>query len=384
MKVKGNWQKVVFVAFLSAFGVYTANVGYSAEYRIDFESYLPGTNTYHQGTIPADVVGTQYSYTHTLTEQGAPTVTLNSDWSDWGTLFGRAEDWSWSRGFTVSNVNTEVLGDARTTGSGADRVAVDSYVYSSNTFAAVAGVTNFPDDGYTVNISGADGSSAYAVLLGSSDPYEIGGTIRFSDTVSVKSLDFTNPAGALAVAAYGNTFCMPATDGNWASVILRGWNADGNLVGQKVLMLYDYTGNGATDGYTVTDWTTESLENLQLNLYGEEYYYDFASASQQIQAATEAGDFSDLVDEMYVADFGSFEDVLSLTFNFNGSDRGEWLNFPTYVALDNLLYSYGSEVGPGTNPDPENPVLPGSSVPEPTAWLLMILALPFGWWIRKR
>ena len=372
-------------AILHAVSVSAATV----ECTLDFENYVTGTNTYFQGTVPAGTSGGNYAGAHSI-QTAAGTVTLSTDWANWGTLYpgyGYADAWSWGGGFTISNMNAENTSQPRTTTVSGSVLANTDYVHSGNEFAAVAGSTNYPNANYGVTVSGANGSSGYAVLFGSSDSAISGGTLSFSQPVSLKAIDYTNTVGVLAVETFGDTFSQKASDGNWAALIMQGWNAAGEQVGQKVLMLHDYlVGDSIVDS-----WMTADLENFETKLYDPRYYGVDASDADYQQMVEDVANGIFLANGVpYLADAGTFEDISSLTFTFNGSDAGMWgLNFPTYAALDDLVFSY---LGEAIDPDDPNvppivpPVGPGveTNVPEPAGWLLLVLAAGLGFGIRRK
>ena len=382
-----NWIKSCAVFLLSAVSVSVSAA--TVECTLDFENYVTGTNTYFQGTVPAGTSGGNYAGAHSI-QTAAGTVTLSTDWANWGTLYpgyGYADAWSWGGGFTVSGVNAENTSAPRTTTTNGIVQANGAYVHSSNDFAAVAGTTNYPDANYGLTVSGANGSSGYAVLFGSSDTAISGGTLSFSQPVSLKSIDYTNTVGVLAVETFGDTFSQKASDGNWAALIMQGWNAAGEQVGQKVLMLHDYlVGDSIVDS-----WMTADLENFETKLYDPRYYGVDASDADYQQMVENVANGIFLANGVpYLADAGTFEDISSLTFTFNGSDAGMWgLNFPTYAALDDLVFSY---LGEAIDPDDPNvppivpPVGPGveTNVPEPAGWLLLVLAAGLGFGIRRK
>lgn len=382
-----NWIKSCAVFLLSAVSVSVSAA--TVECTLDFENYVTGTNTYFQGTVPAGTSGGNYAGAHSI-QTAAGTVTLSTDWANWGTLYpgyGYADAWSWGGGFTVSGVNAENTSAPRTTTANGIVQANGAYVHSSNDFAAVAGTTNYPDANYGLTVSGANGSSGYAVLFGSSDTAISGGTLSFSQPVSLKSIDYTNTVGVLAVETFGDTFSQKASDGNWAALIMQGWNAAGEQVGQKVLMLHDYlVGDSIVDS-----WMTADLENFETKLYDPRYYGVDASDADYQQMVENVANGIFLANGVpYLADAGTFEDISSLTFTFNGSDAGNWgLNFPTYAALDDLVFSY---LGEAIDPDDPNvppivpPVGPGveTNVPEPAGWLLLVLAAGLGFGIRRK
>ena len=380
-----NWIKSCAVFLLSAVSVSVS----AAEYTLDFENYVTGTNTYFQGTVPAGTSGGNYAGLHTI-QTAAGSVTLTTDWANWGALypgFGYADAWSWGGGFTVSGVNAENTSAPRTTTANGIVQANGAYVHSSNDFAAVAGTTNYPDANYGLTVGGANGSSGYAILFGSADQATNGGTISFSQPISLTSIDYTNTVGVLAVETFGDTFSQKASDGNWGALIMQGWNAAGEQVGQKVLMLHDYrVGDSIVDS-----WETVDLKNLETKLYDPSYYGVDASDADYQQMVQDVANGIFLANGVpYLADAGTFEDISSLTFTFNGSDAGNWgLNFPTYAALDDLVFSY---LGEAIDPDDPNvppiipPVGPGveTNVPEPAGWLLLVLAVGLGIGIRRK
>lgn len=382
-----NWIKSCAVFLLSAVSVSVSAA--TVECTLDFENYVTGTNTYFQGTVPAGTSGGNYAGAHSI-QTAAGTVTLSTDWANWGTLYpgyGYADAWSWGGGFTISNMNAENTSQPRTTTVSGSVLANTDYVHSGNEFAAVAGSTNYPNANYGVTVSGANGSSGYAVLFGSSDTAISGGTLSFSQPVSLKSIDYTNTVGVLAVETFGDTFSQKASDGNWAALIMQGWNAAGEQVGQKVLMLHDYlVGDSIVDS-----WITADLENFETKLYDPRYYGVDASDADYQQMVEDVANGIFLANGVpYLADAGTFEDISSLTFTFNGSDAGMWgLNFPTYAALDDLVFSY---LGEAIDPDDPNvppivpPLGPGveTNVPEPAGWLLLVLAAGLGFGIRRK
>lgn len=351
-----NIQKIFAAGMLLSGAFLVSNV---SAYVLDFENYVSGTNTYAQGSVPEGTSETSYVYTHSF-NSACGTISLNSDWADWGTLYGRPVSWSWNGGFTISNVNAEDTTNSRTSADGKSNGA---YAYSSNTYAAVAGAANYPTEGYGITVSGSQNSAGYAVMLGSATRGTVGGTVTFENSVSLKSLDFTNPAGALNIVTYGSNFNELASEDNWAAVIVRGWNSDGILVGQKTMMLYDYL----TGENMVTNWTEASFENISLHVLDAEYFGttatdpNYLEIKETVENAAASNDFSTLVSLYSAADYGSFKDVSKLTFSFDGSDYGNWgLNFPAYFALDNLTYEYS---------------LPSDALPEPAAWILCLLGL---------
>jgi len=382
-----NWIKSCAVFLLSAVSVSVSAA--TVECTLDFENYVTGTNTYFQGTVPAGTSGGNYAGLHTI-QTAAGSVTLTTDWANWGLLYpgyGYADAWSWGGGFTVSGVNAENTSAPRTTTANGIVQANGAYVHSSNDFAAVAGTTNYPDANYGLTVSGANGSSGYAILFGSADQATNGGTISFSQPISLTSIDYTNTVGVLAVETFGDTFSQKASDGNWAALIMQGWNAAGEQVGQKVLMLHDYlVGDSIVDS-----WMTADLENFETKLYDPRYYGVDASDADYQQMVEDVANGIFLANGVpYLADAGTFEDISSLTFTFNGSDAGMWgLNFPTYAALDDLVFSY---LGEAIDPDDPNvppivpPVGPGveTNVPEPAGWLLLVLAAGLGFGIRRK
>lgn len=345
----------------------------AVEYALGFENYVSGTNTIFQGTVPEGTTGEYYSCQH---EFSAPfgTITLNSEMANWGLIYpewGYENSWSWNRGFTISNVNAENTDSARTDVDGDKLSANSSYSYA-NYYGAVAGTENYPNANYSVTVGGAGGSDSYAVLYGAASLGEVGGTISFETPVSLKSLNFTNTVSALAIDTYGNNFCQAASEDNWAALIVQGWNSEGVQVGQKVLMLYDY----CLDDYVVTEWTTVDFENIETKAYDAQYYgVDSTDEDYQKLLEDVADGIFSANNQPYLADGGAFEDILSLTFIFDGSDKGSWgINFPVYAALDDLVLSWlGGEVNPDV---PVNPS--GSSVPEPASWALLAIAMGLG------
>ena len=303
----------------------------AVEYTLGFENYVSGTNTFFQGTVPAGTTEGNYSCQH---EFNAPfgTISLNSEMANWGVLypgFGYADSWSWGGGFTISNVNAENTVNDRTIVSGGEILAAPNYT-SSNYFGAVAGTTNYPNENYSVTVGGSNGSDSYAVLFGSS-----------------------------------------------AALIVQGWNSDGVQVGQKVLMLHDYLlGNE-----TVDEWVTIDFENFETKVYDAQYYgVDASDADYQKMLEDVASGIFSANDLPYLADGGSFADISSLTFTFNGSDAGQWgLNFPVYAALDDLVFSWLGETDPDVPVIPGEPMAPGTNVPEPASWLLLVLAAALGY-----
>ncbi|MBE6427076.1 MAG: DUF4465 domain-containing protein [Planctomycetaceae bacterium] len=350
----------------------------AVEYTLGFENYVSGTNTFFQGTVPAGTTEGNYSCQH---EFNAPfgTISLNSEMANWGVLypgFGYADSWSWGGGFTISNVNAENTVNDRTIVSGGEILAAPNYT-SSNYFGAVAGTTNYPNENYSVTVGGSNGSDSYAVLFGSSAAGTTGGTISFEKPVSLKSLDFTNTVTVLAIDAFGDQFSAKASENNWAALIVQGWNSDGVQVGQKVLMLHDYLlGND-----TVDEWVTIDFENFETKVYDAQYYgVDASDADYQKMLEDVASGIFSANDLPYLADGGSFTDISSLTFTFNGSDAGQWgLNFPVYAALDDLVFSWLGETDPDVPVIPGEPMAPGTNVPEPASWLLLVLAAALGY-----
>ncbi len=376
-KIMLSGRKVLLKIFafsvaLALFGGSTLSVFAAVEYTLGFENYVSGTNAIFQGTVPEETTGGNYSYRHEFT---APfgTITLNSEMTNWGVLypgFGYSDSWTCGGGFTISNVNVENTEYVRTVVGGEKTLANSSYS-SANYFGAVAGTENYPNDNYSVTVGGAGGSDSYAVLYGSSTVGAAGGTISFEAPVSLKSLNFTNTVSGLAIDTYGNSFCAEASADNWAALIVQGWNSEGVQVGQKVLMLYDYL----LGDDIVKEWTTANFENIETKLYDAQYYgEDSSDEDYQKMAEDMANGIFSANNEPYLADGGTFEDILSLTFTFNGSDRGDWgLNFPVYAALDDLVFSWFGSV------DPDVPAIPSdSSVPEPASWLLLAFGMGLG------
>lgn len=365
------------IFFAGALAISAIPSVWAGTYSLDFEGAVTGTNAIAKGTVPAGSTESSWSCTHSIAVGTFGNVTLTSDWANWGALYPGSyanPTWSWNGGFALSNVNAEDASNSRTSGGKANfAYAYDTYSGTTNTYAAVAGASGYPTDGFDLTVSGAGGSSTYAVLLGSSARGTVGGTISFAHPVALQSLAYANTAGALMIGTYGSSFSQKASDGNWAGVVMRGWDAAGRLVGQKVLMLYDYLGAGSG---MVTDWATAALTgDLALNHYAVEYYGDqatFDSINSSLQTASQTSDFDSVKELQSIADFGTFADVSSLTFSFDGSDAGQWgLNFPTYFALDDLVFTYGS--------DPPVPPTPGvTGLPEPSAFWLLLLAVPLG------
>lgn len=383
---------ILSAVLLPAFGSAFCPEAFSAavvEYTLGFEDYLTGTNTYTYGTIPAGTAGGNYTYQHTF-QTTVGTVQLATDFADWSVLYpgwGYEPGWSFGGGYTISNISAENTSNPRTvTNSGGMTEANPGYVYGvGNEYSAVAGTTNYPAADYGLTVGASSGSS-YAVLFGSSTQSTFSSAMTFENPVSLKSLDFTNTASVLAVETFGNEFAQQASSDNWAAAILQGWDAEGNQVGQKVLMLHDYLVGESI----VTDWTTVNLENLTAKVYDAAYYGVNESDAdyQQMVEDVQNGIFS-ANGIPYLADLGSFSDISSLTFTFNGSDAGNWgVNFPTYLALDNLILSALAD-DPGVDPsdpsnpvDPSNPIIPGpgmdSAVPEPSSWLLLLSGAGLG------
>lgn len=338
----------------------TASVD-AAVYTLGFENYVPGTNTYFQGSVPVDIDEDEYSYTYLHSFQTpAGNVTLGSTWDDWGIYYEPyVPSWNWGGGFTISNISGENTSAPRTVTDATGKVVSNgSYVYSGNQYAAVAGTTNYPNDGYGVTVSGVNSSDSYAILFGSSYRGVPGGTISFENPVDLQSLSFTNALGAFNVVTFGDAYSAKASDGNWQAVIVQGINAEGKLTGNQVLMLADYLQGNSI----VTEWQTANFADVATKVYDAAYYgVDESSADYQaLKQNVESGQTDDYLGNPILADFGNFEGVKSLLFYFDGSDEGQWgFNFPVYAALDNLVLG-------NFTPDP-------TYVPEPASWALLIL-----------
>ncbi len=356
-------KKFLFFLSLAVAVIASSAPVYAAVYTLGFENYVPGTNTYFQGSVPANIDEDEYSYTYLHSFQTpAGNVTLGSTWDDWGIYYDPyVPSWNWGGGFTISNVSGENTSVPRTVTDVTGKVVSNgSYVYSGNQYAAVAGTTNYPNDGYGVTVSGANSSDSYAILFGSSYRGVPGGTISFENPVDLQSLSFTNALGALNIVTFGDAYSAKASDGNWQAVIVQGIDAEGKLTGNQVLMLADYLKGNSI----VTDWQTADFADVATKVYDAAYYgVDESNADYQaLKQNVESGQTDDYLGNPILADFGDFEGVKSLLFYFDGSNEGAWgFNFPVYAALDNLVFF--ADV-----PDP-------NAVPEPAAWALLALGL---------
>jgi len=343
---------------------------HAAVYTLGFENYVSGTNTYSQGTVPTGTTAATYTYTHTFpTDAGK--ITLNSEWSNWGALYpGYYPDpsWSWGGGFTISNISQENTDSPRIVNGKANT----NYAYSGNQYAATASVTNYPTADYGITVSGANSSTSYAILYGSSERGTEGGTISFENPVGIQSLSYTNTLNALNILTYGDAFTQKASSDQWEAVIVQGIGSDGKLAGNQVLMLTDYL----KESSIVTEWQTASFENVATKVYDAAYYGvepenpDYQALKQNV----EAGQTDEYLGNPILANFGNFEDVKELVFYFDGSDEGAYgFNFPVYAAIDDLILKYADA--------PQ----PTSSVPEPATWVLLVLGLAlFGRWSNLR
>ena len=354
-------KKILFFLFLAVAVLAGSASVYAAVFTLGFENYVPGTNTYYQGSVPADIDEDEYAYTYPMAfKTAAGKITLNSDWADWGIYYEPYFPyWAWNGGFTISNISAENTTEPRTvTGTTGKIESNGNYVYSGNQYAAVAGTTNYPNDGYGVTVSGANSSDSYAILFGSSYRGVTGGTITFEMPVDIQALSYTNALGALNIVTFGDSFSAKASNGNWQALIVQGIDEEGKLTGNQVLMLADYLQGNSI----VTDWQTADFADVTTKVYDAAYYgVDESSADYQaLKQNVESGQTDDYLGNPILADFGDFEGVKSLLFYFDGSDEGQWgFNFPVYAALDNLVFF--ADV-----PDP-------NAVPEPAAWALLAL-----------
>lgn len=353
-------KKFLFFLFLVVAVIASSASVHAAVFTLGFENYVPGTNTYVQGSVPEGVTGTSYIYPFVF-QTPAGNITLGSNWENWGAAYPDWYPdpyWAWNAGFTISNISQEDTTSPRLDDAGKANSAYSTY--SSNTYAAVAGTENYPASNFGVTVSGANSSSSYAILFGSADREVAGGTISFENPVDLQSLSFTNALGALSIVTFGNTFAAKVSDGNWQALIVQGIDAEGKLTGNQVIMLADYLQGNSI----VTDWQTADFTDVTTKVYDAAYYgVDAGNADYQaLKQNVESGQTDDYLGNPILADFGDFEGVKSLLFYFDGSDEGAWgFNFPVYAALDNLVFF--ADV-----PDP-------NAVPEPAAWALLILGV---------
>ena len=137
--------------------------------------------------------------------------------------------------------------------------------------------------------SGANGSAKFA-LIGTN-----GAPCVFQQPVDVKSLMINNSTydyWALKEGNDGAGYVTKFKAGDYFNVTVTGYDSTEVKTGQVVIPLAEFRNN---QSYICSDWTKVSIEAL-----GK---------------------------------------VSMLTFTFDSSDKfGEWLNTPTYVCIDNIVY----------------------------------------------
>jgi len=171
------------------------------------------------------------------------------------------------------------------------------FVYSNSTDITTAGYTN---DFSAFTGIGANGSANYAV--------NYGGNIDFGTEKVVSNIAITNTTYAalsmLQGDTYGKVFGSPndangtpdGTNGaDYFRLLITGYDANNDSVGQVIFYLADYRFADSTQDYIVTDWQTVDLTPLGAIRY--------------------------------------------MNFDLESSDTGgAGMNTPGYFALDNLVY----------------------------------------------
>lgn len=144
------------------------------------------------------------------------------------------------------------------------------------------------------------GSGTYAIAYAG---YVEPTTISFASGVAPLSIDLTNTTYAALDMLNGGLFGSKkfggetGDDEDYFYVTLTGYDAHGNETDTVTFYLADFRFENNALDYIVSDWTTVDLTSL-----------------------------------------GS--DVWSIKLDFYSSDNGDWgINTPTYVALDNLVYT---------------------------------------------
>lgn len=242
-----------------------------AELVIDFESLPVGSGGYYNGD-PSAVGAVRDNYTvlgSTANAYGG--IDSAQVWTSGGAGFSNQVDlvWgSWS-GWSWSNVQ-----DKTTPGF-------------SNQYASVTG-GGAGSAGQTVP------GGTYAVGFGS-------GYVNLPTGMLAKSVDITNTTYAAFSMEYGDGYAkefggFDGNDPDFFNVILSGFDGldgTGNLLGEVVVNLADYTYADNTQDYVLTDWLNVDLSSL-----------------------------------------GS---ARSIAFSFESSDMGgNGINTPSYFAIDNL------------------------------------------------
>ena len=160
--------------------------------------------------------------------------------------------------------------------------------------------------------AGADGSDIFAIVSGYQDSqnqsYMKLPELKFSDPVTLKSLEYCNSSYVYGVLRSGNQFGdsiivnVPPIkrDKGWFKVTMSCYNNAGTLITEREKYLADYRPNHA-EVNPVAEWTL----------------WDFTK------------------------DGGEIANVKTIKFNFSGSDNSEWgLNTPAYICLDNITVTY--------------------------------------------
>lgn len=218
--------------------------------------------------------------------------------------------------------------------SGQDSDSWDGFAISQANDTTTAGYGNQ----YSVCTgSGYNGSSTFAVGFYSAwnsteDLSNCNIDLTGADVngVDLKGFFVTNTTYAYQSMALGDSFSkqFSQADGDWLKLVIRGFDAEGDVVQTKDFYL---AGFGSTNDSEVYEWR--------------------------------------ILDDWQWVDLDGWNDIALLDFTLDSSDKGDWgLNTPTYFAMDNLTWGTDAYIPP---------VDPGADVkiPEPSSWALFLLGL---------
>lgn len=144
----------------------------------------------------------------------------------------------------------------------------------------------YQNEMYVFDKSGADGSKQFAIAYSNA-------TVDFSSPVSLKSVMVNNSTYTYKVIKNGNEYSTAFTKDSWFKVTFKGFDKEGKEVGTVDVLLADYM-NGKNE---------------------------ICNAWKKV-------------------DLSSISNASKITISFDGTDKGDWgLNTPSYVCLDNLVFS---------------------------------------------